>query len=67
MNSQRIAGIALLVGGAVLLFFGFQASESLGDQMHESFTGRFTDNTVWMFIIGAIVMAAGAAMTFLKR
>ncbi len=56
-----------MVGGAVLLYFGFQASEGFGDQMHETFTGRFTDDTVWMFIIGAIVLAAGAAMTIIKR
>lgn len=60
-------GIVLLVVGALLLVFGFQSSQSLGDQMTETFTGRFTDGTMFMIIGGAAALAAGAFMTFARK
>lgn len=66
MNNNRIVGIVLLAVGVVLLALGFQASESLGEQLHESFTGRFTESTTWYLILGAVSAVAGLAM-LLKR
>ena len=56
MSSQRIIGVAELVVGIVLLIVGLNASNSLADQVSETFTGRFTQTTTW-YIIGGI--AAG--------
>ena len=53
MSSQRIAGIVLLVVGVVLLIMGMNASDSIADQVSETFTGRFTEKTTW-YIIGGI-------------
>jgi uncharacterized membrane protein YidH (DUF202 family) len=47
MGSQKLLGIILVVIGIILLVFGFNASQSLGDQVTETFTGRFTDETMW--------------------
>lgn len=66
MSTTRIIGIALLVGGLIALFFGFQASESLGEQLHEGFTGRFTESTMGYFIVGGVASVVGLAM-LLKR
>lgn len=63
MSPQRIAGIALLVIGAVVLLFGFNASDSVADQVSETFTGRFTDKTMWYIIGGAALGAVGLALT----
>ena len=52
MKSQQIVGIALLVAGGLLLFFGWQSSQSMGEQLVETVTGRFTDATMWYFIGG---------------
>lgn len=62
MSNNRIIGMVLLAVGIILLVFGFQASESLGEQLHESFTGRFTESTTWYFILGAAGTVAGLAM-----
>lgn len=53
MSPQRIIGIALLVVGVVLFIIGLNASDSLADQVSDTFTGRFTKGTTW-YIIGGI-------------
>lgn len=59
MPIQRIIGIVLLVAGLVLLYFGWQSSESVGEQLHESVTGRFSDETMWYLIAGAAASVGG--------
>ena len=53
MSSNRILGVVLLVVGVGLLIIGLNASDSVADQVKETFTGRFTDKTTW-YIIGGI-------------
>lgn len=67
MGSQKLVGIVLLVVGIALLYFGYQSSQSVGGQIAESLTGRFTDETMWYLIGGAAAAAAGAFMTFIKK
>lgn len=62
MHWSRILGIALIVGGAILLFMGFNASESITEEVHESLTGRFTDDTTTYLIGGGIAAAVGVAL-----
>ncbi len=62
MSPIRILGIALLVGGLIALYFGWQASQGLVEQAHEAFTGRFTDETMWYFIGGGAAAVAGLAL-----
>ena len=62
MSTQRIIAIALIVGGIVALIVGMNASESVADQVSNTFTGRFTKETQW-YIIGGITSAVvGVAM-----
>jgi hypothetical protein len=63
MKDNKLMGLILLVVGAILLFFGWRASESLGEQLTETFTGRFTDETMIFIIGGAVCLAAGLYMT----
>lgn len=67
MALPRIIGIVLLVVGIILLFFGWNASQSLGDQVAETFTGRFTDETMWYLIGGAAAAAVGAFLLVFKK
>jgi len=53
MNSQRIAGIVILVVGVILFVVGMNSSNSVADQVSNTFTGRFTQATTW-YIIGGI-------------
>lgn len=67
MSSNQIIGIVLLVVGAILLYFGYQASQSMGEQITETFTGRFSDSTTWYFIAGAAAAVGGIAMLAFRR
>ncbi len=62
MAIHQILGLALLAVAAVLLYFGFTASQGVGERIHETFTGRFTDSTVWYFVLGAAAGIAGLAL-----
>lgn len=67
MKINQILGVVLMVAGAILLYFGYQASQSLGEQMVETFTGRFTEETTWYFILGAAGVIGGALLLALRR
>lgn len=64
---RRLLGIVLLVAGVLLLFFGWQASESMADQMQEMFTGRYSEQTMWYLIGGAASAAGGAFLLLTSR
>ncbi len=61
MSAMRIVGIVMLVVGLILLYFGFQASDSFGEQVHETVTGRYTDDTMW-YLIGGGALAVGGLL-----
>lgn len=67
MGTNKLIGLVLLVVGLILLYFGWQASQSVGDQVAEAFTGRFTDETLWFLIGGAAAAVAGAYMAFFRK
>jgi hypothetical protein len=62
MHWSRILGIALIVGGGILLYMGWSASGSIADEIHEAVTGRFTDETRNYLIGGGIAAAVGVAL-----
>ena len=60
MGIQRILGLVVLAVGVALLIFGYNASQSLGEQVVEGVTGHFTNRTMW-FLIGGIAAIVGGA------
>ena len=46
--------IALLVIGAILLFYGLKAGDSVGSDVSRAVTGTPTDETVW-FLVGGVL------------
>jgi uncharacterized protein DUF3185 len=58
MNMQRLFGVVLLLVGICLLIVGVNASHSVADQVSNSITGKFTQETAW-YIFGG-----GAAALF---
>ena len=62
MHLSRIVGIGLLVAGVILLFMGWNASESLTEDLHETLTGRFTEETRTYLIGGGVAAAVGIAL-----
>jgi lipopolysaccharide export LptBFGC system permease protein LptF len=67
MKSNQILAVALRVAGAILLYFGYQASQSLGDQLSENLTGRFTDSTTWYLVLGAVAALSGLTLLVRQR
>lgn len=67
MGSKQIIGIVLLVLGAILLFSGYQSSQAIDDQILETFTGRFTESTMLLLILGGISTVAGLVLLVFKR
>jgi len=62
MNSRRSIGFALLVVGVLLLAFGLNATDSLGDSVNEGLTGRYTDRTMWYILGGSALAVLGGGM-----
>ncbi|WP_376694622.1 DUF3185 family protein [Wenzhouxiangella sp. EGI_FJ10305] len=62
MSTNRIIGIILIIVGGGLLFFGLQATGSLTEEVHETFTGRFTDETTWYLLGGGAALVVGLIM-----
>jgi hypothetical protein len=58
---NKIISLALLVGGIVLIIYGFNASDSVGSDVSRFFTGNPTDKTMWLLIGGIVAAAVGAA------
>lgn len=52
-------GIALVVVGAILLYLGWDASQSITEEVRQGLTGTFSDNTTWYFISGAAAVVVG--------
>jgi len=66
MNNTKIIGIALLVLGAILLYFGINATEAPMEEMGEALTGRYSDDTMLYLIGGGIAAVAGLFLVLKK-
>ncbi len=67
MQAQKLFGIVLLIVGLILLYLGWQSSQSAVDQLAEAFTGRFTDDTLFLLIGGVVAVIVGAVLTFVRK
>jgi hypothetical protein len=54
VNTNKTLGLVIFVVGLVLVYFGWQGSESIGGQLTEAVTGQYTDETM-LYIVGGIV------------
>ena len=66
MKNSRLMGIGLLVVGAILLYFGFNATHSTAEKIGEAFTGRYSDETM-IYLIGGGVAAVAGLFLLLKK
>jgi hypothetical protein len=57
MNTALSA--ALLVGGIVLLIFGWNEHQSASSEISKFFTGNPSDRAMWMLIGGAVLGVIG--------
>lgn len=66
MNTAKLIGIGLLVLGAILLYFGFNATNSPMEELGEAVTGKYSDDTMMYLIAGGVAAAAGLFMVLKK-
>jgi hypothetical protein len=59
---MRIFGIVIFVVGLVVLGFGINSSQAVGEKVVESLSGRFTSNTMWYIIGGIALIVGGGAL-----
>lgn len=55
----KILGIALIVLGAGLAFWGYEMSSSVGANINEALTGAEPDKVMTLYIAGAISFVVG--------
>ena len=62
ISTTAIIGIALVVAGIGLAFWGYQLSESISAQITEVVTGSETDKVMALYIGGAVCFVVGIYM-----
>jgi len=63
---MKIIGIALVVLGLGLGFWGFQTSGSFGSQVSKAVTGSATDKVMTLYIGGAVSLVVGLYLLMKK-
>ena len=63
---NKIIGLALLVGGAGMAWWGYQMSDALTSQLSKSLTGALPNEVMYRYIGGAVSAAVGLFL-LLKR
>jgi uncharacterized membrane protein YidH (DUF202 family) len=60
---NKLAALALLAGGVVLMILGINATNSFSSDVSRFFTGSPTDKAVWMLIGGIVATVVGLVLT----
>ncbi|RUO35184.1 DUF3185 family protein [Aliidiomarina sanyensis] len=64
---NKFVSLAILVAGAIVLYFGWQEKQSVASEVSEVFTGQPTDNAMWFLIIGAVLVIVGIGGLFVGK
>jgi drug/metabolite transporter (DMT)-like permease len=62
MQMSRIIGAAIFAIGIVLLIFAYRASNAPLEQISDTLTGRYSNQTMWYFIVGVAGAVAGGLL-----
>jgi multisubunit Na+/H+ antiporter MnhC subunit len=63
---NKIIGLAILVAGAILLYFGYTEYNSTASEVTEMVTGNPTDNAIWFLVGGAVAAIVGLGIILKK-
>lgn len=66
MKTNKLIGIILIAVGAVLLYFGFNATEAPLEEVSEAVTGKYSDETMYYLIGGGIALVLGLVLSVKK-
>jgi len=67
VSNNKLAGFVLLGVGAVLIYFGYTAAQSIGSQLREAWSGSMSDRAMYYYLGGAACVAVGAYLAFMSR
>lgn len=67
MGAHNLAGVLLLVVGAILIYFGWDSSQPWGADFAQTVTEGFSEGTMWFFIGGALAIISGLCTAFMRR
>ena len=66
-NTIKLAlGLALLVAGGILVWWGHSESQSLANQLSRAFAGAHSDRVMWKYIGGAVCSVVGVVLLVRK-
>ena len=63
---KKYIGIVMLIGGIVLLIYGFKAKDSIESKVSQTFTGTPSDNAKWLLVGGVACCVVGGGMIMFK-
>ena len=63
---NKIIGLAILVAGVILLYFGYTEYNSTASKVTEVVTGNPTDNAIWFLVGGAVASIVGLGVILKK-
>lgn len=58
---NKTLSLAFLVGGIVLLVYGYNAAQSTSSAFSRIFTGSPNNKTIWIMVTGTICVVVGIA------
>jgi uncharacterized membrane protein YidH (DUF202 family) len=61
---RKVISAALLVGGILLLYFGYDEYQSLGSEIDQAFGGSGSSQAIWMIVGGAAATIGGLVGLF---
>jgi hypothetical protein len=67
VSTRKVLGLVLLVVGAVLLYYGAQATDAPLEQAREALTGDYSDRTMLYLICGAAAFIGGLALLLVRK
>ena len=63
---NKIIGLAILVAGVILLYFGYTEYNSTASKVTEVVTGNPTNNAIWFLVGGAVASIVGLGVILKK-
>jgi hypothetical protein len=67
MKPIQMSGVVILGVGAILLAFAYHATNAPLDQLSNALTGRFSNQTMWYFLLGAVAALGGTLLLLFGR
>lgn len=64
---NKAISIGLLIGGLILLYFGYDQYQSLGSEISQAFGGSGSQQGIWMMAGGAAATIAGLVSLMRKK